>query len=167
MNRTFLKILQPLVLLLVVGTFFTIYRESYVSAKVIHILALISWFAGLFYLPRLFVYHAMNESAEVSETLKVMEHKLFHYIMTPAALLTLLAGVWIIDLWQWTIPPWLLLKIALVLLLLLFHYACWKFLLSFKRDKNERPHTFYRFFNEIPSLLLIAIVILVVAKPLF
>ncbi|MBT3308054.1 MAG: protoporphyrinogen oxidase HemJ [Gammaproteobacteria bacterium] len=165
MNRNFLRILQPVVLLLVVGTFYIQFSESYVTAKVIHLLALISWFAGLFYLPRLFVYHAANEDAATDETFKVMEHKLFHYIMTPAALLTLLAGVWIVDLWQWTIPPWLHMKLGLVALLLVFHYYCWHYLKVFKQGENTRPHTFYRFFNEIPTLLLIAIVILVVAKP--
>ena len=166
MNRNLLRLLQPVVLLLVVFLFYSQFSENFATAKIIHLLALISWFAGLFYLPRLFVYHASNEDAATDETFKVMEHKLFHYIMTPAALLTLLAGIWMIDLWQWTIPIWLHIKLGLVLLLLLFHYYCWHYLKIFKRGENEKPHTFYRLFNEIPTLLLIAIVILVVAKPL-
>ncbi len=165
MNRTLLRILQPTVLLIVIGTVYTLFRESFITAKVIHLLALISWFAGLFYLPRLFVYHASNENTATDETFKVMEHKLFHYIMTPAMILTLLAGLWMIDLWQWTIPLWLWAKLGLVLLLLLFHYFCWRYLLLFRQNENQRPHTFYRLFNEIPTLLLIGVVILVVAKP--
>ena len=165
MNRSLLRALQPIVLLIVVGTFYTLFQESFITAKVIHLLALISWFAGLFYLPRLFVYHASNKDAATDETFKVMEHKLFHYIMTPAMILTLLAGVWMVDLWQWTIPLWLWAKLGLVLLLLVFHYSCWRYLLIFRRNENQRPHTFYRLFNEIPTLLLIGIVILVVAKP--
>ena len=167
MSRNQLKLLQPLLLLLIVGGFYIQFQNSFITAKVIHILALISWFAGLFYLPRLYVYHAMSESNEVNETLKVMEHKLFHYIMTPAAVLTVQAGIWMIELWQWTIPLWLWAKIALVALLVLFHIQCWKILHQFKEDRNEKPHTYYRFFNEAPTLLLIAVVILVVAKPLF
>ncbi len=165
MNRNFLKILQPIVLLLVVGTFYIQLQESFITAKVIHLLALISWFAGLFYLPRLYVYHAMTESAEVDETLKVMEYKLFYYIMTPAMVLTLLAGLWMVDLWHWAMPLWLHIKLTLVVGLLVFHYYCWKYMKVFSHGENERSHTFYRLFNEIPTLLLIAIVILVVAKP--
>lgn len=165
MNHNLLRILQPLVLLTLVGLFYSQFSESFATAKIIHLLALISWFAGLFYLPRLFVYHAANEDASTDETFKVMEHKLLYYIMTPAALLTLLAGLWMVDLWQWTMPLWLHIKLGMVLLLLLFHYYCWHYLQIFKRGENRHTHTFYRFFNEIPTLLLIAIVILVVAKP--
>jgi putative membrane protein len=167
MNRTLLRLLQPLLLLTVVTLFYTQFRESFVTAKIIHLLALISWFAGLFYLPRLFVYHATNEDAATDETFKVMEHKLFYYIMTPAAVVTLLAGLWILDIWQWLLPLWLHIKLSLVLLLLIFHYYCWRYLLLFKRGENSQPHTFYRLFNEIPTLLLIGIVILVVTKPPF
>ncbi len=166
MNRTLLKIAQPTILAIVVGTLFIYFRESFLSAKVIHLLGLISWFAGLFYLPRLFVYHAMNESSDTDETLKIMEQKLFRYIMTPAAILTLATGVWMVDLWQWTFPEWLMLKLMLVVLLLIYHYQCWRYLIIFREGENRKSHTFYRFFNEIPTLLLIGIVILVVVKPL-
>ncbi len=165
MNRSHLRIIQPLVLLLIVGLFYMQFQHSFVTAKVIHLLALISWFAGLFYLPRIYVYHAMNESSDVNETFKVMEYKLFYYIMNPAMVLTLLTGVWMIDLWQWTLPLWLILKLTLVLLLLFFHYYCYHFLQRFRLGENEKDHKFYRFFNEIPTLILIAIVTLVVAKP--
>lgn len=165
-NRKLLVILQPLVLIVVVSIFFTLFRDSFVTAKVVHLLALISWFAGLFYLPRLFVYHAMTDEEPVDQNLRIMEHKLFHYIMTPAMILTLLAGFWIVDLWNWVLPAWLHLKLALVLLLLIYHYQCWRYLITFKHGKNEKSHTYYRFFNEIPTLLLIGIVILVVAKPM-
>ncbi len=166
MKQKLLRILQPLLLLAILGLFYQQFSTSYTTAKTIHLLALISWFAGLFYLPRLFVYHAANEDAATDETFKVMEHKLFHYIMTPAALITVLAGLWILDLWQWQVPVWLHIKLTLVVLLLIFHYFCWRYLLQFKQGRNDHPHTFYRFFNEIPTLLLIAIVYLVVAKPL-
>lgn len=165
MNRSLLKIAQPIVLAIVIGTLFISLRESFLSAKVIHLLALISWFAGLFYLPRLFVYHAMADEERVMETLVVMEQKLFQYIMTPAAVLTLATGVWMVDLWQWVFPDWLVLKLMLVVVLLVYHYQCWRYLVIFRRGENRKSHTFYRFFNEIPTLLLIGIVILVVVKP--
>ncbi len=165
MKSNLARILQPLLLLSIVALFYLLWRESFITAKVIHLLALISWFAGLFYLPRLFVYHAMATEPTVDETLKTMEYKLFHYIMNPAAALTLLAGVWMIDLWQWRIPPWLQLKLVLVALLLYYHWLCLGHLRRFQQGDNPHNHRYFRFFNEAPTLLLIAIVILVVAKP--
>ncbi len=165
MNRTLLKIAQPVFLASLIGLIFLLFRESFATAKIIHLLALISWFAGLFYLPRLFVYHAMTDEQSVDENLKVMEYKLFYYIMTPAMILTLLTGIWMVELWRWSMPGWLHLKLALVLLLLIYHYQCWRHLNLFSRNNNCNSHTYYRLFNEIPTLLLIGIVILVVAKP--
>jgi putative membrane protein len=171
MNNKLLKILQPTILLVVVSGFFILQRESFNSAKIIHLLALISWFAGLFYLPRLFVYHAMSERKSTPEpaliaTLKVMEHKLFYYIMTPAMVLTIVAGFWMVDLWQWTFPVWLHIKLTAVALLLIYHYQCWRVVNRFKENTNNKSHIYYRYFNEIPTVLLIAIVILVVVKPI-
>lgn len=165
MDNKFLKIAQPIVLAIVVGTFYLLFRESFATAKIIHLLALISWFAGLFYLPRLFVYHAMADDKAVDENLKIMEHKLFYYIMTPAMILTLLAGFWMVDLWNWVLPAWLHAKLGLVLLLVIYHYQCWRYLNRFKSGDNQKSHTYYRIFNEVPTLLLIGIVILVVVKP--
>ncbi len=175
MNRTFLKILQPIVLLVVMMVFFFSFREDFATAKIVHLLALISWFAGLFYLPRLFVYHAMSDEKRIQqkkmdeiavhETLKIMEYKLFYYIMTPAAVVTLLTGFWIIDLWQWQIMDWLWFKLALIGLLVIYHIYCWWCMKLFAADRNPYSHVFYRVFNELPTLLLIAVVILVVLKP--
>ncbi|MBC8519352.1 MAG: protoporphyrinogen oxidase HemJ [Gammaproteobacteria bacterium] len=165
MNRAFLRIVQPIILAVVVGIFYLLFRDSFATAKVIHLLALISWFAGLFYLPRLFVYHAMTDEDAVDQNLKIMEHKLFYYIMTPAMVLTLLAGFWMVELWQWTMPGWLHSKLGLVLLLVIYHYQCWRYLNMFKSGNNQKSHTYYRIFNEIPTLLLIGIVVLVVVKP--
>jgi len=165
MNKAALKIAQPIILAVVIGSLFLFFRESFATAKVIHLLALISWFAGLFYLPRLFVYHAMTDEDAVDQNLKIMEHKLFYYIMTPAMVLTILAGFWMVDLWQWVIPGWLHIKLGLVLLLVIYHYQCWNHLNIFKRGDNQKSHTYYRFFNEIPTLILIGVIVLVVVKP--
>ena len=163
--NTILRVIQPLILLAVVGSIFLVWGRSFNAAKVIHILGIISWFAGLFYLPRLFVYHAMATDTAVHDTLKVMEYKLFSYIMQPAAIITIAAGVWMIWLWNWAIPPWLHWKLGLVFLLLVYHAICWQHLKSFAVDRNRRSHIYYRWFNEVPTLILVIVVILVVVKP--
>lgn len=136
----------------------------YGTLKALHIIFVISWFAGLFYLPRLYVYHATTQDKAVSETFKIMEHKLFFYIMTPAMVLSLTMGF---ILWYGFgfEGNWLNLKVSLVFFLVIYHYFCYKYLVDFRDDKNEKPHKFYRIFNEAPTLLLIAIVFLVVLKP--
>ena len=144
---------------------FSMWRHSFNAAKVIHILAVISWFAGLFYLPRLFVYHAMATERSVTDTLKVMEHKLFTYIMQPAMVITIGAGVWMLWLWHWVMPPWLHWKLALVDVLLFYHGLCHQHLKRFASDQNTRSHVYFRWFNEVPTLILIVVVILVVVKP--
>lgn len=164
-TKTILRIIQPLVLLAIVSVFFAIWRRSFNAAKVIHILAVISWFAGLFYLPRLYVYHAMATEASVRDTLKVMEYKLFSYIMQPAAMITIAAGVWMLWLWNWALPPWLHWKLGLVMSLVIYHVLCWRHLKTFAADQNTRSHVYFRWFNEVPTLILVAIVILVVVKP--
>jgi len=135
--------------------------------KAFHIVAVICWFAGLFYLPRLYVYHAMSEDQISRDRFKIMERKLFRGIMTPSAIATVGLGGWLI-----TFNPsfylsawWMQAKIALVFILLGYHFYCWRFLLAFQNDNNLRSHTFFRFFNEFPVLLLVAIVILVVVQP--
>jgi putative membrane protein len=132
--------------------------------KSFHIIFMVTWFAGLFYLPRLFVYHAMSEDAPSRERFKVMERKLFFGIMTPGALLTLGFGLW---LWlgYGFYGGWLHAKLVLVAVLVAYHVYCGKLLFDFRNDRNRHGHVFYRWLNEIPVLLLIAIVLLVELQP--
>ena len=133
--------------------------------KSLHIIFLITWFAGLFYLPRLFVYHSMTPATdrEGNERFKVMERKLFFGIMTPGGILTIVFGLW---LWlgYGITGTWLHIKLALVGLLVAYHLYCGKLLFDFKFDRNRHGHVYYRWFNEIPTLVLIAVVLLVVIK---
>src|SRR4051812_27582331 len=132
--------------------------------KSFHIIFMVNWFAGLFYLPRLFVYHAMSDDTVSRERFKIMERKLFFGIMTPGALLTIGFGVW---LWlQYGIGGgWLHVKMALVGLLVVFHVYCGKLMSDFRHDRNRHGHVFYRWFNEIPVILLVGIVLLVELQP--
>ena len=132
--------------------------------KSFHIVFVVAWFAGLFYLPRLFVYHAQAQDAASRERFKVMERKLYRGIMMPAMLLTVASGVW---LWLGFGfgGGWLHAKVALVGLLVAYHFWMRKYLGDFARDANAHSHVFYRWVNEAPTLLLVAIVILVVVKP--
>lgn len=136
--------------------------------KAFHLIFLVSWFAGLFYLPRLFVYHAMSEDAATRETLKIMERKLYRFV-TPFMWLTLGFGLWLIGLYglDWfAAQAWLHLKLVLVAGLFAYHFYCGKLLRDFQADRNTHSHVFYRWFNEIPVLFLFAIVILAVVRPL-
>jgi len=136
--------------------------------KALHLIAMVAWFAGLFYLPRLFVYHSSCNDSAGNERFKLMERKLFVIIMNPAALITILTGLWLLYDYAWSVYAsslWLPLKLALVGALLIFHGACYLWLLDFRNDRNRRPERFYRIANEAPTLILIAIVILVVVKP--
>jgi len=132
--------------------------------KALHIIFMVTWFAGLFYLPRLFVYHAMTEDTISKERFVVMERKLFFGIMTPGAILTLLFGFWLWLGYGFS-GGWLHVKLLLVLVLLAYHILCGKYLFDFKHDRNTRSHVFYRWFNEFPVLILAATIILVVVKP--
>ena len=131
--------------------------------KTLHIIFMITWFAGLFYLPRLFVYHAMSKDQISLDRFKVMERKLFWGIMTPGGILTIIFGIYLIQFHQMLL--WLQLKIFLVFLLVLYHIWCGKIMYDFKNDTNSRSHVWYRVFNEVPVLLLVAIIYLVVFKP--
>ena len=134
--------------------------------KGFHIIFMVCWFAGIFYLPRLFVYHAQTESAEVKEQLKVMERRLLYFV-TPFAILTLVFGVWLIALYgmSWLAASgWMHVKLTLVALLYGYHIYCFKLLRDFAQDKNQKSHKFYRVFNEVPVLALFAIVLLAVTK---
>jgi len=125
---------------------------------------MVTWFAGLFYLPRLFVYHATSDDLASVERFKVMERKLYYGIMTPGAVLTIIFGMW---LWQGfgISGSWLHAKLSLVAVLIAYHYYCGRLLSDFKQDRNRHSHTYYRWFNEIPVVILIAVVILTVVKP--
>jgi putative membrane protein len=134
--------------------------------KALHIIAVIAWFAGLFYLPRLFVYHAdAKPGSELSETLKVMEHRLLTAIMTPAMAAVWITGPWLAYLIGAFSDGWLHAKIALGFLLSGYQGALSRWTKDFAADRNTRPARFYRIANEVPTLFLIAIVLLVVLKP--
>ncbi len=132
--------------------------------KAFHIVFMVTWFAGLFYLPRLFVYHAMADDAPSHARFKIMERKLFYGIMTPGAVLTVAFGLWLMLGYGFK-GGWLHAKLALVALLIAYHVYCGKLLLDFKHDRNRHGHVYYRWLNEAPVLVLVAIVILVVVKP--
>ncbi len=137
--------------------------------KAFHIIFMVTWFAGLFYLPRLFVYHA-DSSDEISNArFKIMERKLFYGIMTPGGIITLLLGLWMLFDYAWVAYKsdlWLHLKLASIVALIIYHGYCWKLVKDFKLDRNTKSHVWYRWFNEFPVLLLVAIIIFVVVKPL-
>ena len=136
--------------------------------KAFHVITLVTWFAGLFYLPRLFVYHAMSSDEISIDRFKVMERKLFYGIMTPGAILTIALGIWMLWDYAWqtySTMLWLHIKLALVAVLLAYHGWCWKLLQDFKHNRNRHSHVWYRWFNEAPVLLLVAIVILAIVKP--
>lgn len=136
--------------------------------KAFHVIFMVTWFAGLFYLPRLFVYHAMSDDDISNERFKVMERKLFYGIMTPGGIVTLLLGLWMLfdyALEAYTGTWWLDIKLILVVVLIGYHVYCWKLVKDFKNDRNQHSHIWYRWFNEFPVLLLIAIIILIVVKP--
>ncbi len=138
----------------------------YLWLKALHIVAIVCWFAGLFYLPRLFVYHAMTEDSPSRERFKIMERKLYRGIMGPSMIATLVFGLWMLYLNPaWFSQGWLHAKLTLVVLLIGYHHACGSLLKRFARDENRRGHVFFRWFNEVPVLFLIAIVVLVVIKP--
>lgn len=135
--------------------------------KALHIVAVICWFAAIFYLPRLFVYHAMSEDQISKDRFVIMERKLFSGIGTPSAIATVLLGIWLISFnaSYYMSSGWMHMKLALVLLLIVYHICCWRLMLQFRAGTNTRSHVFYRYFNEFPVLILIAVVILVVVKP--
>ncbi|HEY1773288.1 MAG TPA: CopD family protein [Gammaproteobacteria bacterium] len=132
--------------------------------KALHLFFVISWFAGLFYLPRLFVYHADTRDAPGRQRFVVMERRLF-MMMSIGAIGTVVFGAWLMLGWWWPAPLWLHAKLGLVALLLVYHILCYKLMLDFRAGRNTRSARFYRVFNEFPALLLVAILLLVVVKP--
>ena len=143
--------------------------NTYLLFKSLHLISVISWMAGLLYLPRIYVYHAQNNSEKtISEVFKVMEKKLFFYIMTPAMILSWIFGLLLIheigfdQLGQ----TWMILKLLFVVILTLYHFYLGRILNQFKMDLNKYSHKFYRLINEIPTILLILIIFVVVFKPI-
>ena len=142
--------------------------NMYLLFKSLHLIAVISWMAGLLYLPRIFVYHSENSNEIISKVFKTMERKLFYYIMTPAMVLSWLFGLVLIHEvgFQQLSSLWLQLKLILVLFLTFYHFYLGLLLNQFKLDQNKKTSKFYRYINEIPTLLLILIVFIVVFKPI-
>ncbi len=141
----------------------------YLLFKSLHLISVISWMAGLLYLPRIFVYHAENnDDRKISDVFKVMEKKLYLYIMTPAMILSWLFGLLLIHSvgFQQLGQTWMILKIIFVIFLTLYHFYLGQTLNKFKIDQNTHSHKFYRLINEIPTILLILIVFVVIFKPL-
>ena len=135
--------------------------------KAFHIIFMVTWFAGLFYLPRLFVYHA-EASDEISNArFKIMERKLFWGITTPGGVLTIVFGLWLIHYLGADVLGmlWMQVKLALVGLLVAYHIWCGKLVADFKHDRNRRSHVWFRWFNEAPVLVLVAVVLLVELQP--
>ena len=134
------------------------------TVKALHIIFMVTWFAGLFYLPRLFVYHAMSDDEASKERFKVMERKLFWGITTPGAVLTIVFGLW---LWlgYGFRGGWLHAKLLLVVVLVGYHVWCGKLMIDFREGRNPHGHVWYRWFNEFPVLILFGSVFLVVLKP--
>ena len=135
--------------------------------KAFHIIGVVCWFSGIFYLPRLFVYHAMSEDQISKDRFVIMERKLFWVIMTPSAVLAVVLGSWLLIanhgyFMAWW---WMQAKLGLVVLLIAYHFYCWWFMKALRENPQVRTHKFFRVYNELPVLVLIAIVILIVVKP--
>ena len=136
--------------------------------KALHVIFMVTWFAGLFYLPRLFVYHAMAKDQISIERFKIMERKLYYGIMAPSAIITLLSGSWMLYDYAWNLykqSGWLHAKLGLVLILVMYHLYCGYLRQKFYNEQNQHSHIFYRWLNEFPVLILVAVVVLVFVKP--
>ena len=142
--------------------------NTYLLFKSLHLIAVISWMAGLLYLPRIFVYHSENDNEIITSVFKTMEKKLFYYIMTPAMILSWFFGLILIHEigFNQLANLWLQLKLLFVTLLTIYHFYLGSLLTKFKSDLNEKTSKFYRYINEIPTLLLILIVFIVIFKPI-
>ena len=142
--------------------------NSYLLFKSLHLIAVISWMAGLLYLPRIFVYHSENNNEIITKVFKTMERKLYYFIMTPAMTLSWVFGLVLIHEigFQQLANTWLQLKLIFVILLTGYHFYLGSLLNQFKLDQNNKTSKFYRYINEIPTLLLIFIVFIVIFKPI-
>ena len=132
--------------------------------KSLHLICVVTWFAGLFYLPRLFVYHALTNNSISQNQFKIMEHKLFWYIMTPSAIITIISGEILVYVFAFS-GTWLHLKGIIVGTLIIYHIYCFKLMDDFAKDCNTKSHKWFRIFNEYPTIVLITCVLLVVLKP--
>ena len=140
--------------------------NAYLWVKALHIIAVIAWMAGLLYLPRLFVYHtAATRGSQASETFKVMERRLLRAIMNPAMIASWVFGLWLYVSYGDLSDIWIHIKLALVIAMSIAHGLMARWRKDFEQDRNERPDMFYRIANEVPTVLMIIIVILVVIKP--
>jgi len=139
----------------------------YLWLKALHIIFVVTWFAGLFYMPRLFVYHAAATDQTSKDRFKVMERKLYRVIMNPSMIATVVFGVWLlVESWQaYSTQGWIWIKITLVLALIGYHHYCLRIIKAFANDRAPHSERFFRVFNEMPALVLIVAVILVVIKP--
>ena len=142
-------------------------NNGYLWLKALHMIGVVTWFAALFYLPRLFVYHVTTADEAGRARFRVMEDKLYRIIMRPSMLITVGFGLWILILsWEaFAASIWLWIKLAGVVALLAYHFYCARLVRAFAADEDSHSERFYRIFNEVPALLLILIVILVVVKP--
>lgn len=134
--------------------------------KAFHIIFVVTWFSGLFYLPRLFVYHAMSKDTISMERFKVMERKLYYGITIPSAILATALGLWLLlNHWEFYGQfGWMHAKLSLVVLLWIYQFFCGHYRKQFAQDRNQHGHVFYRWFNEIPVIMLVGIVLLVVVR---
>ena len=143
--------------------------NTYLLLKSLHLISVISWMAGLLYLPRIFVYHVENkEKKETTDIFKIMEKKLYNYIMMPAMLLSWLFGLLLIhnigfDVFK---ELWMQIKTLAVVILTFYHFTLGKYLSDFAIDNNEKSSKFFRFYNEIPTIILVVVIFLVIFKPL-
>jgi putative membrane protein len=140
-------------------------NHSWIEA--FHIISVVCWFAALFYLPRLFVYHAQSDDTISKERFKIMERKLYRGIANPSMIATLLLGGCLVttNFSHFFDQTWFHIKMSLVILLIGYHHICLSFMKKFRDDKNIRSHVFYRWFNEVPVLILIGAVVMVVVRP--
>ncbi|MEB3768072.1 protoporphyrinogen oxidase HemJ [Acinetobacter sp. MD2] len=145
--------------------------EAFLWVKALHLIAVICWFAALFYLPRLYVYHAMSEDEISHQRFQIMERKLYRGIMWPAMIATLVSAHFLVSLGDATQhyhqAHWFYLKVALVGVLIIYHLSCGYYRKKLITNAHYKSHKFWRFFNEFPTIILLAVVILVVVKPQF
>ena len=133
--------------------------------KAIHVFGMVSWMAGMFYLPRLFVYHSMADDEISIERFKIMERKLYNGIMMPSFILTTILGFWMMQNYDYSEVYWLKIKLFLVVILVAYHFYCGHLVRVFAEDRNVKSHVFFRWFNEFPVIVLIAIIFLAIVKP--
>jgi len=142
--------------------------DLYLFIKALHIIVIVCWFAGLFYLPRLFVYHvASQKNDQITDLFKIMEHKLYKYITTPSMILTVLTGLWLLYLEPVWLEGqgWLHAKLLFVTLLIVYHFSLGYYLKRFRDGQNQKSEKFFRVYNEVTGVLLLLVVFLVVLKP--